>query len=430
MTEYADVVIVGGGFTGAALALALADGRRRIVVFEARRTPSSRFAGELLHPARLDVIDEATRARLRQRGADVHGFAVIRGPDEPAAILPYAAARSDRRPGLGIEHAALVEELRAAAAASPLVELRLGTSVEVVVEEGRAVGVRTSDGDRVVADLVLGAEGRHSSLRNRLGLPTKTRLVSFTAALRVRNAELPHAGFGHVILGAPGPILAYPIGGGDVRMCFDLPAERRTLAVSSLLRTDYAAAVPEPLRSAMMRALDGEEVQLVANHAVHTDHCIAPGVALVGDAGGCSHPLTAAGMTVCLNDVQVLADELARLGPTVTALRRFERRRYRFSRTREALTDALYRLVTHGGASRGALVDALFGYWTNARARAASIALLSGEESSRQALHREWLRVIGGAAARAVLGANGSRRAALADLAAFTGSHVQRMVRG
>jgi 2-polyprenyl-6-methoxyphenol hydroxylase-like FAD-dependent oxidoreductase len=419
MTERADVVIVGGGFTGASLACALADGKRRVVVFEARRAPAARFAGELLHPSRLDVLDEALLARLRCRGAEVRGFAVVPAPGGAATLLPYPGPRR----GLGIEHTALVAELRHAAAERAGVELRLGAHAEVIFDEGRAIGVRTDEGDRVNADLVLGAEGRHSPLRARLGLAAETRLVSFTAALRVRDAELPHAGFGHVLLGAPGPILAYPIGGGDVRMCFDLPGERHLLSVPDRLRADYALAVPEPLRSAMLRALDGEELQLVANHAVRTRRCIAPGAALVGDAGGCAHPLTAAGMSVCLNDVQLIADELARGRPGRAALRRFERRRYRFARTREMLTDALYRLVTHRGASGQALRDSLFGYWRSPRARARSIVLLSGEESSPRALHREWACVIVGAAVRA------ARAGALRDLVAFIGAHFGRLNR-
>ena len=430
MTEQADVAIVGGGFTGAALACARADGRRRSVVFEARRTPSARFAGELLHPTRLGVFDDALLTRLRRRGADVLGFAVVPEPGRPATLLPYRAASPDAPLGLGSEHAVLVEELRRAAAERPGVELRFGARAEVTYHEGRAIGVRTGEGDRVNADLVLGAEGRHSPLRAQLGLPAATRLVSFTAALRVRKAELPHAGFGHVLLGAPGPILAYPIGPGDVRMCFDLASNPHLPSVPARLRAQYAPAVPEPLRSAMLRSLDGdgEELQLVANHAVRTTGCVAPGVALVGDAGGCAHPLTAAGMSVCLNDVQVLADELARSRPSVAALRRFELRRYRFARTRETLTDALYELVSHTGECGPALRGALFNYWRSARARSASIALLSGEDSSSLALGREWSRVLVGAATLVARGASGPRVAALGDLLALTGARFQRML--
>jgi 2-polyprenyl-6-methoxyphenol hydroxylase-like FAD-dependent oxidoreductase len=445
MDERFDIVIVGGGFTGAALANALADGKRRILMLEARRTPTARFAGELLHPARLDVLGAPLLARLRARGADVAGFAVVPGEGAAATLLPYPS------PGLAIEHRVLVDELRRAALERPGVELRLGVRAEALVDAGGyTVGVRTDAGAHIQADLVLGAEGRHSRLREQLGLPSTTRLMSFTAVLRVDGAELPHPGFGHVFLGAAGPILGYPIerassaaqppssaslrspiGGGAVRMCFDLLETCTLPGLPSRLRGEYARFVPEPLRTAMLRALDERaDLQLMATHAVRTRHCVARGAALVGDSGGCSHPLTAAGMTVCLNDVRVLADELARAGISQAALQRFEERRYRFARARERLTDALYELFGHDGASGPLLRRALFHYWNGSeRAREASIALLACTESSPRAFFTEWGRVLALAAAGAARGEAGPRGPVLTDLLRFAGTQLPPLLR-
>jgi len=422
--DCADVAIVGGGFTGAALACALADSKRKIVLFEARRTPPSRFAGELLHPAKLGVLGDGLLGRLRARGADVRGFAVSPGADRPATLLPYLGAR----PGLGIEHGVLVDELRRAAAERPGVELRLGARAEVLFDhDARAIGVEAG-GLPLYAPLVLAAEGRHSSLRTQLDFPTEARLISFTAALRVRG-PLPNPGFGHVLLGAPGPILAYPIARDEVRMCFDLPGLKVDApSLPERLRTFYAPAVPAPLRAAMLAALDGDSLQLAANHAVSTRQCVAPGLALVGDAGGCAHPLTAAGMSVCLNDVELLAEELAHHSAD-EALARFEQRRYRFVRTREALTDALYDLFGHLGPARRALHGALFGYWRGVRGRTASVALLQCARSGRAHLAAEWLRVFAGATVEAARGSSGPRGAALADLFSFAARRAGRILR-
>ena len=49
-TEHYDVVIVGAGVTGCAMAAALAGGARRILMLEARKGHKPRFAGELIHP--------------------------------------------------------------------------------------------------------------------------------------------------------------------------------------------------------------------------------------------------------------------------------------------------------------------------------------------------------------------------------------------
>lgn len=428
-TDTADIAIVGGGFTGMALAHRLANGQRNIVVYEARQTPARRFAGELLQPGRLSVLGAPLLARLRKLGAPIYGFAIMRRPDEPATLLPYDAERGGL--GLGIEHAVLVEELRRSAAECPGVTVRYGARAEVAFAASDiAVGVQAEDGHRTHAPLTLSAEGRHSRLRSRLGFPTESRLVSFTAALRLSDATLPHPGFGHVFLGAPGPILAYPISERDVRVCFDLPAgDHAEATLRPRLVSDYLPFVPDPLRGAIAAAMENGDVQLVANHAIRTERCVAPGVGLVGDAGGCAHPLTAAGMSVCLNDIELLAQEIDLCDvtgePIDVALDRFEAQRYRFVRVRETLTDALYRLFEHAGASGEALRDALFAHWKVAREE--SLELLACQSSSSAQLQREWgkvaLRAIGGV----LLGESGPRLPALYDLARFAATQLPKL---
>src|SRR5689334_1408000 len=76
-----DIIIVGGGLTGSALAAALADGRRRIVVLEARKGRNPRFNGELIHPHGVDQLDTlGFLGPLHEAGGvDVSGFAVVHG---------------------------------------------------------------------------------------------------------------------------------------------------------------------------------------------------------------------------------------------------------------------------------------------------------------------------------------------------------------
>src|SRR5204862_8357803 len=137
--------------------------------------------------------------------------------------------------------------------------------------------------------------------------------------------------------------------------CIDIPVlpEGGRDAVTALLRTEYAQHVPEPLRSAMLRSLDEQPPEMAANQSIQTERCVLPGAALVGESGGCSHPLTAAGMTVCLTDIRILVEELAVAAASgrggvddpagvADALRRYQDRRYRFVRAREVLADALY----------------------------------------------------------------------------------------
>jgi len=261
----------------------------------------------------------------------------------------------------------------------------------------------------VRADITLVAEGRHSRLRRLLGIEEDARLLSYTAAVLLERTALPHHGYGHIFLDAPGPILAYPIaqdgGGTTARMCLDIPAElleeHKGAALPALLRERYAPVVPQPLRQALLASLDARPPEVAANQSIRTRECAGPGVALVGESGGCSHPLTAAGMTICLSDVRILVEELAvaaaagdPLGAAAT-LERYQVRRYRFSRAREVLTDALYEVFRGGDEGARAIRSGIVSYWRESlRARAASMALLTGADSRLQSFLGEYLRVV------------------------------------
>jgi 2-polyprenyl-6-methoxyphenol hydroxylase-like FAD-dependent oxidoreductase len=400
-----DLLIVGGGLTGASLASALADGSRRILCLEARAGRNPRFAGELIHPTGVDVLDEigVLDDLRRHGGVAARGFAVVPGPDEPTTLLPYDEIPGNRGWGFAMEHHDMVARLRAQAAARPGVTLRTGVRVVDLLREGeRVVGVRTADGEEIRAGLTLVAEGRHSKLRSALGIVESSRLLSYTAAVLVPGGRLPHARFGHIFLGAPGPILAYPIDSDDacttVRMCIDIPSleEKGTDAVARLLRERYTPFVPEPLRAAMLRSLDERAPEMAANYAISTTRCVGPGIALVGDSNGCSHPLTAAGMTICLSDIRILVEELSRQAPESEQLERYQTRRYRFVRAREVLADALYEVFRGDCDGTRAIRQGIFRYWRGSRrARASSMALLSGADSRLGSFMREYLVVVG-----------------------------------
>lgn len=397
--ERADIVIVGGGFAGATAAAALADGRRKIVVLEARTGIDPRFRGELIHAHGAAMLGELglLQALYEGGGSPVKGFAVMQ-IDGPSALLPYADIRPDVPNGIAMDHREMLQCLRRQAVARPGVDLRLGWRVaEVVREQGRVVGARTSEGREVRAELTLVADGRHSKMRTMLGFAEETRLVSFTVALDLEAVSLPYVGYGHVFLGGWGPVLAYPIGHERVRMCVDLPAgaEKGREAVIQQLRDEYARLLPQGVRAAMLRALDRGDIEICANHAVSARRCVAPGVALLGDSGGCSHPLTAAGMTTALNDVRLLQAELASGRPLDEALAIYEKKRFRFVVAREVLADSLYEVFRGAEEGSRAIRTGIFRYWTKGpRGRAASMALLSGHESGVGAFVMEYLKVL------------------------------------
>ncbi len=395
-----EVIIVGGGYTGMVAAAALSRAGAQVKVFEAALGTDPRFRGELIHPRGVRGLEQlGLKAPLfKQGGVAVSGFAVTPGPGAEASILPYG---EEQGPGLGIDHHLMVRTLRTQVAARRNVTIATGQRITDFVRDGsRVAGVRAETGETWRADLVVVADGKQSRLRSVLGLEPNITLLSYTVAFSVKG-ELPHGRKGHVFLGAPGPILAYPYGEGLIRFCVDvsLGAAKGRQAMVDLLTREYAKVVPEGLREAMIASLRDEPFEGCANHAITTSNCAAPGVVLVGDAGGCSHPLTASGMTNAMNDVLTLAEEVAVAGPTDEALGEYQRRRYDFVRMRELFTDALYEVFRGQDSGSRALQEGVFRYWASSvRSRDASMNILSGEEVRISRFVSEYTRVFRGSA--------------------------------
>lgn len=393
-----EVIVVGGGFAGLTSAAAMAARDARVTVLESHHGFDPRFRGELIHPRGVRGLETlGLKSPLFEAGGvAVKGFSVTPGAGVEPMLLPYA---SNFGTGLGIDHHAMVGKLREVVGARPGVTLITGKRVDALLHEGgRIAGVRTADGLEFRAKLTLGADGRQSKLRSLMGLNPEVKLLSFTVAVSVEGDVMPNPGYGHVFLGAPGPILAYPYGNGRVRMCIDVPVgeAKGKAALKEYVKRAFAPFVPEPLRQAMLDSLENRPLEGCATHSVSTDVCAAPGVALIGDAGGCMHPLTASGMTNAVNDVLTLSDCLGGGAQLDAGLLEYQRRRYRFIRAREVFTEALYEVFRAHDDGAKALQAGTFRYWASSpRARAKSVGILSGEFANPRSFVSEYALVMG-----------------------------------
>jgi squalene monooxygenase len=393
-----DVVVVGAGFAGLVAAASLTESGFSVLVLEALEEPLDSLRGELIHPRGVRALEAlGLSGALREHGAvDVLGFAAYAKPDTPPVMLDYGGGS-----GLGLEHRTILTALRAKLQGDARVRFETGARVQsLLYSAGRVAGVRCADGRSFAAKLVVAADGRHSKIRKLFAIPTDVTLSSYTVGATLLGDVLPLPRHGHVFVGAPGPILAYPFGEGHVRMCIDVPldAPHGKGPLTDYIERLYAEFLPVRIREAMVESLRRDPLRACANHAIYTEACAVPGGALVGDAGGCSHPLTATGMTTACHDAMTLAECLVRYGLTDRGLAAYQRKRYGFVRARELFAYSLYEVLRGKGDGPEALRDAVFDYWRDPRARQASLDILSGDESGSTAFLVEYTRVVGSAA--------------------------------
>ncbi|MFI5306332.1 MAG: squalene/phytoene synthase family protein [Polyangiales bacterium] len=348
-----DVVIVGAGPVGSLAAIAFASRGARVLLLEANPQAAARFAGEWIHPPGVGVLDRLRVGRLEVGGARTgYGFAVL--PDDGGAPvqLPYP----DGKTALACEHSRIVDAIRDHACACDGVEYRPHTRVTRV--EGQRLWAEDRRAGRMLelrAERIVGADGRKSSLAAAIGGAAST-VLSHMASVELTDARLPFEGFGHVILGGPGPVLMYRIAEDRVRVCLDVPLrEGPSSRTRGFLWERFGPIMPPAIAPRLRAALqDGPLLWAATRFAPRT--AFGQGaLALVGDAVGHLHPLTAAGLTQGFLDAEVLAGS--------ASIDAYQQRREAESYVPELLGNALYEVFSRDDECATAIRRAVYRAW-------------------------------------------------------------------
>ena len=357
-----DILIVGGGLNGPALALALAQGGLSVTVIDARPAPARAEAG---FDGRAYALAIASKRLLTVLG--VWG----RIADKAQPILQIKA--SDGRAGEGpapffltFDHAEIEEgpmgfmmEDRYLYAAfldamheTPGITLLSGETVTGQDISASGATVTLASGKQLTGRVLIGCDGRNSGTATRAGITRSGWGYGQTALVTALDHERPHNGIAHQFFMPAGPLAILP-----------LPGNRSSI-VWSETSADAAAiqALPDDAYLAVLRPRFGDflgEISLAGARFTYplsltlADRFVAPRLALVGDAAHGVHPIAGQGLNLGLRDVGALAQvliEATRRGEDIGAvdvLERYQRWR-RFDSTALALgMDTVNRLFSN-----------------------------------------------------------------------------------
>src|SRR5271170_449217 len=390
----ADVVIVGAGILGSALAVAFADQGRSVILLERSLKEPDRIVGELLQPGGVEALKKLGLRQclddidaIKVKGYDViyYGEEVeIPYPEDTTAhtlpSIPKTSSKS-RPEGRSFHHGRFISRLRSAALARPNVTVFETTVTSVITSTytPQVLGVesitRNSEPDFFFGSLTVIADGYASKFRKSYSPHTPSSRSKFWG-LELIDADLPLPDHGHVVLGDGAPVLLYQIGTHETRALVDIPEDTPTASikaggVKAHLRNIVLPSLPPRVQPSFSAALDKGALRSMPNSFLPPTTNRTAGLVLLGDAMNMRHPLTGGGMTVALNDVVLLRDllspdavpDLADTKVVLEKMRSFHWQRKNLTAVINILAQALYSLFAANDPQLKILQRGCFAYF-------------------------------------------------------------------
>ncbi|MGH6612976.1 UbiH/UbiF/VisC/COQ6 family ubiquinone biosynthesis hydroxylase [Sphingomonas sp.] len=315
--ETADVIILGGGLVGSALAVALdTHGLSSIVVdiadpdvilaagFDGRASAIASAPYRML--SAIGVVD-----RLAGHGCPIQGIRVSDGL-EPGA-LDFEPDADDGALGHMFENRLLRGALFAAASAAPGVDLRMKTRAVAVDRGSHGVTATLDSGATISAPLLIAAEGRNSPTRDAAGIRVARWTYDHAAIVTSLYHEHSHENVAFEIFYPQGPFAILPLN--------DDAQGHRSAIVWSVKRHEAPGMMKLSDRGFLAEAekkmggflgtlgpLGGRSSYPLGFH--HAAQIVSDRLALVGDAAHGIHPIAGQGVNVGFRDVATLVEVL------------------------------------------------------------------------------------------------------------------------
>lgn len=347
-----DLIIVGGGLAGLSLACALRDSRLKIALIEST-SPPARTEG---WDARVYAVTPANAAFLDRIGAwkhldskricPIHAMHVC---GDRAARLVFSAYESGiDELGWILESSLMACELWENVKRQKNVSLFFGATLNSLAIEYNAAALTLASGHVLSAQLVIGADGRNSWVRNVARLPAHETPYDEMGVVANFSCEKPHRNIARQWFREDGVLAWLPLAGDRISIVWSTPDTHANELIELAPETfaDRVAAAGQHELGALALITPPAAFPLRLLRVTKT---VAPRVALIGDAAHGIHPLSGHGINLGFQDASVLANLLSAAPEwqdigAERFLQRYQRARREETLLMQTATHALHRL--------------------------------------------------------------------------------------
>jgi 2-polyprenyl-6-methoxyphenol hydroxylase-like FAD-dependent oxidoreductase len=320
-TEMPDVVIVGGGIAGSALALVLARQGLAVTVLEQQIQYRDRLRGEVMSTW---GVAEAQQLGIMDALRDADGLFARRSIayDE---VLPSKVAEATALDASqfisgvpGVWCAGHPATCQALGTAAEMAGARYARGVEHVFvtagERPRVSYVLNGSAHELAPRMVVGADGRTSTVRAQVGIPlNQAEPRCLIAGLLVDDVAWPRDTY---TLGTEDETMffVFPQGGQRARLYTSIPPDQRGRYAGSggvtRFLDDFRSLTCLPYGPALAEGTPLGLCPTYSGENTWTDRVFLDRVVLIGDAAGYSNPLVGQGLSMALRDVRQISEIL------------------------------------------------------------------------------------------------------------------------
>jgi 2-polyprenyl-6-methoxyphenol hydroxylase-like FAD-dependent oxidoreductase len=307
-----DLIVVGGGIAGGALAMVMARAGAAVLVLEEQPEFSDRVRGEILWPWGVKVARALGVEQVFLDAGAYVGTELTIFDEDPASTERFGVGEfvEGVRGSVNIAHPAACGALANAARCAGA-DVRHGVR-GATVSAGSPPIVRWTEPDgqnyATSCGLVIGADGRRSSIRAQAGIAFEVDPpLHLIAGMLVEGLTGLASEENLMARESDLEFFSFPQAAGRARLYFCFPTDQRRrfsgsdgpsqfLLTTKLACFDGAAGWHEARPAGPCATFPGEDSR--------APHPLAEGVVLIGDAAGYENPLQGQGLSMALRDVQ------------------------------------------------------------------------------------------------------------------------------